>query len=50
MASGEVTAQDASRMMVFMNRQSEQSASVSQQQRLTLFMRDMTRRLREPGG
>jgi len=48
--SGEVSAQDASRMMVFMDRQSRNSASVTQQQRLTLFMRDMSRRLREPGG
>jgi hypothetical protein len=50
MNSGRVSAQDASRLMLFMNRQTEKSASVSQQQRLTLFMRDMSRRLRNPDG
>lgn len=47
---GEVTARQASRLMVFMDRQSRKSSSVAQQQRLTLFMRDMSRRLRDPGG
>ena len=50
MNSGRVSAQDASRLMLFMNRQTEKSASVSQQQRLTLFIRDMSRRLRNPDG
>ncbi len=50
MEEGEITAKDASRMLVFMNKQAGKSASVTQQQRLTLFMRDMSRRLREPGG
>lgn len=46
MDSGEVSARQASRMLTFMNRQVEQSASPSQQQRLTLFMRDLSRHLR----
>ncbi|MDQ7014665.1 MAG: hypothetical protein Q9O74_12350 [Planctomycetota bacterium] len=50
MESGEVSADDASRLLVFMNQQTRKSASPAQQQRLTLFMRDMTRRFREPGG
>lgn len=50
MNSGRVSAKQASRLMLFMNNQTEKSASVSQQQRLTLFMRDMSRRLRDPGG
>jgi hypothetical protein len=50
MESGEVSAQQASRLMVFMNNQTEKSATPSQQQRLTLFMRDMTRHLRDSGG
>ncbi|QKK06991.1 MAG: hypothetical protein HND58_01655 [Planctomycetota bacterium] len=50
MGSGEVNADQASRLLVFMNQQTAKSASPAQQQRLTLFMRDMTRRLREPGG
>ncbi|MBK7403243.1 MAG: hypothetical protein IPJ41_01085 [Phycisphaerales bacterium] len=41
-----MTAKQASRMLTFMNRQVEKSASPSQQQRLTLFMRDMSRHLR----
>jgi hypothetical protein len=47
---GELSASQASRMLVFMDKQAGQSASVTQQQRLTLFMRDMTRQLRKPGG
>lgn len=50
MNSGRVSAEQASRLMLFMNRQTEKSASVSQQQRLTLFMRDISRRLRNSGG
>ena len=50
MEEGELTAEGASRMLVFMDKQASKSASVTQQQRLTLFMRDMSRRLREPGG
>jgi len=44
--NGEVTAKQASRMLVFMDRQVQKSATIRQQQRLTLFMRDMTRNLR----
>ena len=49
-SSGEINADQAAGLLVFMNRQTSKSASPAQQQRLTLFMRDMTRRLREPGG
>lgn len=50
MESGRISPDQASRMLLFMDRQTRKSASVSQQQRLTLFMRDLTRHLREPGG
>lgn len=43
---GDVSARDASRMMVFMNENVRSQASGHQQARLTLFMRDLTRRLR----
>lgn len=46
MESGEVSAGQASRMLVFMDKQIQNSASTSQQQRLTLFMRDLSRHLR----
>lgn len=48
--SGEISADQASQFAVFMNEQTRKSASPAQQQRLTLFMRDMTRRFRQPGG
>lgn len=50
MNEGEVSADQASSLMVFMDQQTRKSATPAQQQRLTLFMRDLTRHLREPGG
>lgn len=50
MESGRVSADQASRMLVFMDQQTRKSASPAQQARLTLFMRDLTRHLRDSGG
>lgn len=47
MGSGEVSAEQASGLLVFMNNQTQKSATPAQQQRLSLFMRDLTRHLRE---
>lgn len=49
---GEMTAQQASRMMVFMGQRVDKNASAHQRQRINLFMRDLGRHLRgqRPGG
>jgi len=46
MQKGDISAKQASRMLTFMNKQVNNSATVRQQQRLTLFMRDLSRHMR----
>jgi hypothetical protein len=48
--SGEMSADQASRMMVFMGMRADKNASMHQRQRVNLFMRDMVRHLRSGGG
>jgi len=47
---GEISSNQASRMMIFMESRVQRNASSHQRQRVNLFMRDMIRHLRDGGG